>query len=402
MLVKVKRVLLRRVPYAVLSWRYLLTPSSDAMLLHRYACFRGIPNINPRLWLVLLLYSNLAWFSFWSWYFLVKVARYQIFSHRCVAHTPRLKQLADVIRLALGMTTPPQYYYQYKLFNYPRKQWWDFIYTHEVSCWHQITHRNIGEESRRCMQNKLDFYANGKQHKLPVVDSTHLTDLSQLLERLAMTPLFIKPVIGSRKQHCYQVSQTDVAPTYRVKDDSSELFFTAAEFGHWVNDLKRSRAYLYQPLLNNHNSLVQLAQTERLITFRVITFCAHSTPYVVSAVLEWPLDNGFMVPLRVDIHSGDITLVASMATNLSPDHAAIVQQLDGKLLTMWQRLKDTALDAHRGFSDIPTIGWDLVCTEQGVQLLEGNLNWGVAPHQLVGPELMPAFISLTQHSRTIL
>lgn len=308
------------------------------------------------------------------------------------------KEISDVLRLTFTMTTPPHFYYTYRLYLYSRAQWWDFIFTHEVNAWHSQWNAEISEKARRLMQDKKMFADYGLSQGFPTISTKKLEDISCFLLTIKNTPQFIKPRIGSRNEKGYAITALAKSGAYSVVSPYVNKVFSKSKLLSWLAELCNEDEFIYQDLLENSNQVERFTNTNRLITFRIVSVVVEGIPKILAATMELPVGGGYMLPVMIDRQDGSLTLPELKNAKLSEKNSDVIN-CEGTVLSIWPDLKRVALSAHSGVLDVPTIGWDLVHTENGCYLLEGNLNWGVAPHQLTGPNLMPEFILLFNGKR---
>ncbi|WP_168204249.1 sugar-transfer associated ATP-grasp domain-containing protein [Aliikangiella coralliicola] len=336
-------------------------------------------------WALIAIYSYTLWYLFFSWkhiYSAWKKFRTTLYNNEKI---PFYQQFAHLISLAILHTIPPHFYYQYQLYRVPEKHWLDFIYTHELPHWHHMMSPSISDKSLHLMSDKHDFSIEMKKSGIPVIDTKQVLAQGtkpgheQLFDQSSS---FIKPINGSRKQGCYQLRYKIERNSYQLWGKNISALSDNNEILEQIKQDLIAHSLLLQPLLYNHPNLVMYSQCEDLITIRLITELTNGEPQVLSAVLEVPAKNDFH---NVDTYSiqkstGKLKTTNHLQFNGRAHKERNLARLDNYQLPLWQEAKCTAISAHKIFRDIRAIGWDLAITTQGIKLLEGNINWGVAPH----------------------
>lgn len=399
------RVLKRRVPHAVLSWRYLLPGQSGYVRAHRKVFFSAWQRL-PRLgWLAIAVYSYLLWFLYQGWRQAWLVWRKNSLCYAQQKQVSRIRQLRDLLSLVFLQTTPPAFYYRYRLSDYPKEQWLKFIYTHELPHWHLTFSPAISPQSERLMADKHLFASVMGNKGVPVVDGVLFESGNELRYDSVFQgrSLFIKPQRGSQKQGCMALQYDVVHDNYRLDTASVVVTEPADIFDYLQRTIDRS-PYLVQPMLENHQQLLEAVPCSHLVTFRVVTFCNDGEPTVVSTLLEWQQETDSTVqfkaiyPLAFDVVTGDLSDYLRVIETQQPQpHSQPVRPtLLKSSLPIGAEIERITKAAHQVVPDIFAVGWDVVWTPTGLQLLEGNINWGVDLHQRQGPKLIEHYMNLVK------
>lgn len=385
-----QRIFLRKVPHAIFSWRYCLPGQPAYVKAHRKVFLNTWPS-KPRSWWVLVaVYSYLLWFAYQGWRQVwVAWSKHSSALLRS-SQISKFRQLGDLLSLAFLQTTPPFYYYLFRLNRYPARQWLRFVYSHELPHWHLTFSPAISGQSADLMSDKDAFAKAMSKCRIPAIDGVLVKpgeplEMAQVFQRRS---LFFKPQRGSQKQGCMVLHYDAAADEYGLEAQEGRL--TAPDkILACLRDIVDSTPYLIQPLLENHPQLLEAVPCEQLLTFRVVTICQQEVPKVVSCLLEWSEEPHAKVvyPITFNVTSGHLSLVP--IPNLQDNAHQVVQPiLLRDSLPIGRELAQTAEAAHQAFPDIFAIGWDLVWTPSGVHVLEGNINWGVDAHQLQEPTLI--------------
>ncbi len=399
----IKRYLNPSEPRGLLSWRYLVPRKNSTLLLHRQAFFSGFSQRPAIFWSLMVFHSYVLWYLFYSWQQCCRNWRRYSAKLTSQKHVPQYKQLKDLLILALFYSTPPRFYYLFRLYQYPRCKWLNFVYAHELPSWHHMMSPSISPQSRRLMSDKTVFAETMSKLNLPVVSSINRVKRGDTATDAILfqgQSLFLKPVDGSRKQGCYTLLHDKQHNRYELHG-KYDHFGGLDDIKATLNKQFEEKDYLIQPLLKNTHWLDSHCPCLELITIRLVTALNKNGPQCLCAVMEIPVSHHRVSLVSIDIDTGrlqpiDLSFVSLSSDNKNGGH--IAKRLADKDLPDWHSLKQIAEIAHSSFSDIATIGWDFALTDEGIRLLEGNINWDVTPHQLTGEGLSPYFESLMRDS----
>lgn len=136
-------------------------------------------------------------------------------------------------------------------------------------------------------------------------------------------------------------------------------------------------------------------------TIRIVTLWDGDRPFVARAVLRigtsrsFPVDNfqaghgGLSV--LIDMESGSLGLGALADAGGKPEwhthHPESGVPIAGVVIPFWGELRDRVLDYASCLAFIRSIGWDIVLTDDGFSILEGNPTPGMPVLQVHGPML---------------
>jgi len=310
---------------------------------------------------------------------------------------PVRKQLADLLNIALLHGIPPEDYYDYGLFNRPRKQWLEYIYPHELPQWHQVLSVGVSQKTLRLMTDKKAFAEEMAEHGIASVETCALFARGEVVKAggvFSGRSLFFKPNTGSRGEGCFAVSFDSETGQYQIFDDENVL--AEEDILVEINRRIELQDYLVQPLLQNHPLINDLCGASKLVNLRLVTGMISEQPDALFAALLIPCvdEHNTYWWLDIDVSSG---LLIHRANVESEEFQVLMQRVGGRALPFWQEAVDICQRAHRLFPDLPSIGWDVAITPSGVKLLEGNFWWGVDGHQeLNGPALHTALVDVYQ------
>jgi hypothetical protein len=183
------------VPFAVLSWRYLLPNQHPMVTLHKQAFLQALPRYSRPVWCLIALYGYTAWFLFFAWkHILVAFRREREYLYREHNVAP-LKHLSALLKLTLLHTIPPSYYYRHQLFKSKEAAWLLHIFDFECANIHKQMSPNISCHSKTVISDKHVFATEMAANHIPIVASTQLIETSRedlYLSLLQNRPLFLK------------------------------------------------------------------------------------------------------------------------------------------------------------------------------------------------------------------
>jgi len=391
-----KRILKRQAPHAILSWRYFMPNQSHAVRLHRRTFLNAWPQYPRAVWFLIALYSYSLWYLFYGWWQLVRIWCNRSLKIWETEGIPKTKQLIHLLILTYLHSTPPRFYYQYRLYYYPEREWLNFIYTHELPHWHLTMSPNISLRSQQLMTHKHDFSTELARLGLPTIPTLYKLNKGESLtstQIFCQQSLFFKPEQGSRKEGCFELNYDVKKKIYQLRGFSVEKNGVPNKIISTIQQIN-TQDYIVQVLLKNHPQLKLHSQYSQLITIRLITAVNENQPKIISSVLEIPIIGSFnrVYIMNIDIESGKLESMFEDKYSERSECLSSIKTLIGTTLPDWKKIVLTAEHAHKQFMDISTIGWDLAITNHDIVILEGNINWGVEMHQNHGKNLLTNII----------
>ncbi|NWF35527.1 sugar-transfer associated ATP-grasp domain-containing protein [Mariprofundus sp. KV] len=374
-----QRVLTRRLPHCLISWRFLLPGQGRAVQLHRKVLLGAWPVLPRWQWLLIFLYSAGTWWLFWGWLMLYRNLKRQ---WRRAAESEGVtfgRQLLGLMLATFAHGIAPRDYYRYGLYKRPERQWLLYIYEQELPHWHWLMSPELSEQSLHLMTDKHDFARAMVEQGIATVETIALLQQGdEVSEQQLFTDrsLFLKPRCGARAQGCMVLDYDADKERYRLQLQvgNERIEGRSAIIDH-VRGCLTAVDYLVQPLLQNAPDLTAITGSDQLATLRVISALIDGVPEVLMANLELPAKQGGVRMLMVDVGQGSL-----MAAH--PSVRDELSDLIGWCLPQWSKVASLCTNAHHHFEDLNAIGWDVVISNGDVKLLEGNINWGVAAHQV--------------------
>jgi hypothetical protein len=324
---------------------------------------------------------------------------------------PRWRQLMTLCATTFRHNIPPADYYHARLFRVPRTQW-NAIFTHEEVMTLLFLLEQRTEHHRPWAKSRWESFC--LEHNF-----TRVPTLAQVIDNQltvwdapalqAGRDMFLKP---DRDWGSHGTTLLEWLPAKHgwLASGTFDEFVPQAELGNFLIKAAAGANAILQPRLRTHPSLVDLA-VRALINFRVITVCSSSGEVsLVSATLRVPPGSehssdvpgtGLYIPVNLTtgvLGCAESPLLHFGAMRTHPMTGAIIA---GRVIQQWPEIQASAIAAHAKLPDIPTVGWDVVPTDQGVLILEANAVWstnvaqqrGLAPLGKTGwPAVMLAYL----------
>jgi len=171
-----------------------------------------------------------------------------------------------------------------------------------------------------------------------------------------------------------------------------------AGFAEWLRGLHRN---LISDFIPQHPALAALyPRTTNTIRLLTMWDLDRSQPFLAAAVLRignsrsYPVDNSMAGGLAsaIDVETGRATRAVSVPSRGAPmawhsAHPETGAEIENLAIPHWPAIVDTILKVCRRLPYLPYVGWDVIVTEDGLKLVEGNHFPGLFPHQTHAPLL---------------
>lgn len=312
-----------------------------------------------------------------------------------------LSFVADVCRQvdqAVRYGFPPETYYRFGLFDASRRGFASQIICHEqiIGLLSEINDL-VAADDAALLADKQAFHAHCERTGLPTIpnfvefrDGQPLFRKLSSIEQLPRADLFSKPSnlwcgIGAQR--------------WRLGDDGhytgrgGQAFSRPGLIAH-LAEVSRENPLVLQPRISNHESLRRLS-SGGICSLRVITARTESGDIAVLRSIQRlcagdsDADNfaqgGLASPVDASGQLGPARRKEAVAT--SPDihrHPDTNEMITGMGLPYFGESLELAKRAHRSFSRIPFVGWDIVATPDQAIVVEGNPVWCVELAQIPG------------------
>lgn len=394
-------------PPVLCGLRWLLPGGGPTIQLRRRMLRLAHPQRPRWQWAAALPLLFLAWHGCGAWWACWRGLRTAAKFGRKL-NLPRMRVWRDLPLLAFWFGATPAGYFQYRLYERPRREWPDFIFPQEASVWLNHPARPAGTAGRAALADKAGFAAALAARGLSAVPTLRRVERGATVpetELFAGRSLFLKPNSAHAMRGCLELRHNATTDGYLLLgldlagqpcEHAGRPAITAS-----LTELFSREAYLLQPVLANHPDLRATLAVERLVTLRVVTVRTADAAALLYAVLEVPEhDTGTWQFANVDVAAGMIEPSRNPWSTLASRPDLLAPAL-GTGVPAWPRCRELALAAHQLSPDVPMVGWDLAVTPDGPVLIEGNPGWNVLPPQAVsGVPLLRRLAEISAPGRT--
>ena len=298
-----------------------------------------------------------------------------------------LRQLAGCIAFTASFRVSPDSYFDYRLFDgdaWQRRS--DYLYHDEL--WSLLAWLNaaLAPEAAADLSDKRRFHDRASRAGLPIIPILAEFDSGSVLRRRSPIDHPRSDLFSKFADRWYgegaRVWQRRADGTYA---GGRGVALTLAELYDFLRDLSFEHPVILQPRLANHPELSAIAgkglSTVRVVTLRdasgrIEAALACFRMAVGSLVADNFAGGGLASPVRLeDGRLGPAVFKSRPGSFAShPDTGALIL---GRSLPNWPAVTQLAIDGHRAFEPLPSIGWDIAITENGPVIVEGNSEWGV-------------------------
>jgi len=287
----------------------------------------------------------------------------------------------ESIFYGLWLAMPPQQYYRYKIFlhKYPAKKW---ILDHQIFALLPYVNNYIGDKR---ITDKAKFHHFCQEHSFSHPKTFPETDLRSLLK---LQSFIIKKKQGSGGegfQVCTKSNNIWHIEKHIKQNGTAIIKLNNAELLLYLKN--KSKDYLFQEQMLNHSGF-DFVDAKQLITLRLISLNKNGKEIrCIAGILFIPKphqlnnNNGFIA--NVNIETGEIGLLFNrkplqQGTNYYP-HTQ--KKVISNIVPMLNQAKRLSIACHQHYSQ-SLLAFDLVITNKQVSLLEINLGFDIAGHQI--------------------
>lgn len=297
----------------------------------------------------------------------------------------QIRQLRELFIATFRHNHPAKLYYATRLFRLERRRW-NSVFSHGELTLLLSRFENRKPELR--LWTKRGWADFCRAHNLPSPPVAALAGPAgiQVLEAAALAPghdLFAKPDVDYSSRGAVLLEWDRTANGWYAVGAKSG-FVGAKALPGFLTELARTTQFVVQPRLRNAPDLADLA-SRALVNVRVVTLHhPDNTVSILMAALRLPPGDqptsdvlGSTFSVAIDPETGIMheAECARLQLGSSPRHPFNGAPLRGRKIADWARMRQMALDAHAKIPFMPTIGWDLVATADGVFILEANAVW---------------------------
>jgi hypothetical protein len=172
---------------------------------------------------------------------------------------------------------------------------------------------------------------------------------------------------------------------FKVRFNNENIYLNDMDIATFLSHLITKRLDLIEICIEQHDILNSI-YSESLNTLRVITVIdKHQQVNIIGAILRIGADkcidnfDAGGVSAKVNIKTGVIEGPVIYKSPLTPtkykNHPITNSEIVGVNIPYWDKVINLVNNAATHMPQIRTIGWDIVLTNKGAFLLEGNHNW---------------------------
>lgn len=388
-----RNIWLRRIPFGLFSWRFLLPNQSEAIRVHRKLAMNFYPQIPRSIWLLSVIFVGLRWMIFYAPYYSYKITRNRAKAIEDQTGLNHWQQYRQVLIFSIGHGLAPTDWYNYRLYQSENRQRWSqYAYDQEGSAFHNYRNRGRSDchKHQTLLGDKWAFEQWCHERGLPISQTLkHCPQgdkqFSQHLLQLTQThgKLFIKRRQGNQAKGAFMATleqnQLAIHPFDKTEADPAK---TGQET--YLNDRIVEADCLIQRLYQNPVSLQHPKALEYAVTIRAISRYDKGSVCLDCAYLEWPLVD----EVTQQVNCWLTIPIAPENGQIQTNHCWLrehpLEKIQTSLLDIdslpttvpdWHTLVKTVQAAHPELSGIYSIAWDFIPAEQGMVLLEGNSGW---------------------------
>lgn len=301
-------------------------------------------------------------------------------AHKLSSRHP-LKIFIESVFYGLWLAMPPRQYYRYQIFlhKHPAKNW---ILDHQIFALLPYINNYLDDER---ITDKTRFYQFCQKHNFLYPKTFLATELADLLKKPAFIIKEKQGSGGEGFQVCTKADNTWHIVKHIKQNKTATIELNNAESLHYLKS--KGNRYLFQEQLVNHSGF-NFIDAKQLITLRPISLKKDGEKTTcIAGLLFIPKphqlnnNNGFVA--NINIETGEIGLrfnrkpLQQGLEYYPKNHKRVISNIV-PLLNQAKQLTNTC---HQHYAQ-KVLAFDLAITKKNVSLLEINLGFDVASHQI--------------------
>jgi hypothetical protein len=298
-----------------------------------------------------------------------------------------IKRVPGALWAAMRHNVLPGEYYAYALWRPDRKVNVDnYLYSKEGPRLFKLLNRPLQPNP---IDDKLAFHELCRSHALPSPEIlAAFTPTGKLLEFESGQPpkrdLFVKPRIGLGSDGAERLRWYGI-----LFESNRGLRIRPEDLCGYLATRARTenRTLLVQPNLSNHPAL-HASSNANLATARLVTGLSTDgnvfpiCGFIYFAQTDQIIPDRYVSVALIDVASGRLmSRPQEIWGAKQPNHQIDSDSDEAYTLPDWETALRHAKIAHQACSNFAFVGWDVVFTDQGPMLLEGNANWSADEYQ---------------------
>ncbi|MCZ6677894.1 MAG: hypothetical protein O7E52_11660 [Candidatus Poribacteria bacterium] len=227
---------------------------------------------------------------------------------------------------------------------------------------------------------------------VPISDRYTVKSVDDIIDRCLKAGLLVlKPVEGVEGAGVFIMKAVDgkvfINDSRRIPHDAGA--FLSGLDDYLVTDYVHQNHYASQIFPDSTNTIRMLTMWDADGQFPFIAIAAHR----FGRTSTIPVDNWTRGGLSclIDMETGTLSKGASYPTDSKvvwhEKHPDTNSQIEGIHIPHWESLKSAILEMAKEIPFVPYVGWDVVITDDGFKVIEGNHNSGLHHLQIHRPLL---------------
>ncbi|GAB5561932.1 MAG: hypothetical protein SynsKO_35790 [Synoicihabitans sp.] len=314
-----------------------------------------------------------------------------------LAGKSRYIQLKELLYFGFFNGLAPEQYYTLRIYLFSEKGVVaDFLTADEIKLMCRTVSSMV---ESRLVDDKWELERYLRRREIPVISNLAAfgkdqAGLGGAGAKLPASSLYFKPVDGYRGRGVERWEFQENLKEWEWNGTS----LSEPELVRHFESKSKAEPHVLQVALRNHESLAPLSWGG-LITFRVMTVVdqkqeptvvgVHTLMPRLGAVVSHGVNGGLNA--KVDIATRRLLWCFSHVPReeklaVHPDTGTVFEGFEIELLEPMMAL---AVKAHRTLPEVFSIGWDMVLTDAGIFVLEGNTQWGIETGMWFGQTALP-------------
>jgi len=304
----------------------------------------------------------------------------------------RSRQFLDLLRTVWHGNLMPRGYYFQRFFRQPDPSAYLEVIDHREL---QLLLRNIHcSANTTVLDDKSSFHDFCAKHGLPTPPilaqyTNGRCEVSPSSDDAWKVDLFAKPArsYSSRGIACWHYDSK------RDQHTDGKQYLDRPAIREWLAAQSGENCLIVQPRLENSVDLAPISAKAlancRVVTARspdgnVIVLLAVLRMGVGEAITSDEPSKSFCTAINLESGELGIADVKQAEQGSLTHHPESKALITGRKLSRWPEMKEMALRAHANLPQMIFVGWDVIDTNKGPMLLEGNVVWGGNLAQMAG------------------
>ncbi len=373
--------------------------------LHRKLALNIHPKLSRSTWYAILTASTICWYFAIFWFQLAHSLHIA-----CKQKQFTFRTISELLYIGLWLGASPYNYFALNLTNAKKSDWIFYIFLEEQISWHHIFNLNSQHAKNiqsdiAMLRDKQAFSQYLLHNELPAIPTlatltqamqTDVQLIEQKINHLIKndTNFFIKPQSSNAMKGCVWVKINQLEKdcnAYGINYDRQFIrIHNKQKLVEFISySLKHLEKETHLPL-NQRNLLLQKNYPSSNQVNNILTTSLPNSLRLISYQPEENSKNIFLIYalLEESIESENNEMLwQTHNINISSG------EIRGQKINQWSTIINQVIHAHLLFPSVYTIAWDVILTEQGFKVIEGNFGWdAINPQRVSHSPLLKFFI----------